>query len=176
MTHHTAVSIKSISDQGKFSGYAAIFNTPDIMGERIAPGAFKDALAKRNYTMPLLMSHDSAQPIGIFTKIQEDSKGLYVEGELNLDTRAGSEAYSLLKQGALTGLSIAFIADDYTLNKDRSRTITKATLVEISLTPIPAQSKAQVTSVRSLETDDTEDWGSILTALRGFVNRDGVLQ
>jgi HK97 family phage prohead protease len=123
--------------------------------------------------MPLLMSHDTKTPIGIFTKVQEDATGLYVEGELNLDIIAGKEAYSLLRQGALTGLSIAFIADDYVLNRDGSRTITKATLVEISLTPIPAQAMAQVTSVRSVQADEpTEDWECILTALRGFVNTE----
>ena len=71
----------------------------------------------------------------------------------------------------MTGLSIAFIADGFTLNRDGSRVITKATLVEISLTPIPAQSKAQVTSVRSLQIDEEDrDWESILTALEQFVN------
>ena len=55
-----------------------------------------------------------------------------------------------MKQGALTGLAIAFIADSFTLNRDGSRTITKLTLLEISLTPVPAQPEAQVTSVRSL--------------------------
>lgn len=104
--------------------------------------------------------------------MKEDSYGLYVEGELNLDTLRGRDALTLLKQGALTGLSIAFIPDSSTPNRDGSRTITKASLFEISLTPIPAQQLAQVTSVRSINSAEDEvsdqDLGCIIAALREF--------
>ena len=166
----SAAEIKSITEQGVFSGYAALFNTPDLSGELIAPGAFKDSLAAMTHKLPLLFSHETSEPIGIFRVVKEDSKGLYVEGELNLNTQSGKDAYSLLKQGALTGLSIAFLPVDFVPNKDGSRTITKLTLLEISLTPVPAQPKAQVTSVRSLGPKDAaEDWTSIIAALRDFV-------
>jgi hypothetical protein len=100
---------------------------------------------------------------------------LYVEGELNLDTQKGKDTYSLMRQGALGGLSIAFLPDKFVLNKDGTRTITALTLLEISLTPVAAQPLARVTSVRSFQTDEgdeTEDWASIIQALEGFVNSD----
>ena len=42
-------------------------------------------------------------PIGIYDEITEDEKGLYVKGRIALKTRAGAEAYELLKIGALDG-------------------------------------------------------------------------
>ena len=169
-THIASAEIKSISTTGTFSGYAALFNQPDLSGEIIQRGAFLTTLSERTQKLPLLLNHKDA--VGSFTVIREDTNGLYVEGQINLDTQSGRDAYSLMKQGALTGLSIAFMPDDFIRNRDGSRTITKLNLLEISLTPVPAQPKAQVTSVRSLDVDATEDedqdWGSIIAALQEF--------
>jgi len=39
----------------------------------------------------------------------EDNVGLKVVGQLNLDVQQGKEAYALLKQGALDGMSIGYL-------------------------------------------------------------------
>jgi uncharacterized protein len=159
------LQIKSLTESGIFTGYAAVFGKADLQGETIAPGAFRDTLAKHN-PIALLMSHEYTEPIGIFRQLQEDNIGLFVEGELNLDTSKGKEAYSLLKQGALTGLSISFIVDSYTTKKDGSRNVTKLTLLEISLTPVPCQPLAQVTSVKSA---DAINWNELAASFQRFL-------
>ena len=46
-------------------------------------------------------------PIDVWTAMEQDDHGLYLEGRLS-DTR-GNEAYALLWDRALTGLSIGYI-------------------------------------------------------------------
>ena len=59
----------------------------------------------------MLYQHKTDEPIGIFTDMYEDNKGLYVKRTIAMGTQKGREAYELLKMGALDGMSIGFKAD-----------------------------------------------------------------
>ena len=59
----------------------------------------------------LLSQHKTDEPIGIFTEVFEDSKGLFVRGKLALGTQKGRETYELMKLGAIDGMSIGFRAN-----------------------------------------------------------------
>ena len=100
-------------DEGTFSGYAAIFDEPNAYGEILKRGAFKKTLrehARRKTRPGLFWMHDPAEPIGVWSTIVEDEKGLKVEGQIVLATARGLEAHALLKAGAVNGLSIGFRA------------------------------------------------------------------
>jgi len=102
------LEIKSVSEAGHFSGYGAVFSNTDRDDDVIEPGAFRESLAdhnKRGVLPPLLWQHNRQQPIGAFTKIVEDQKGLYVEGQIATKTSLGAEAYELMEMRAVTGLS-----------------------------------------------------------------------
>ena len=43
--------------------------------------------------------------------MEEDEKGLRVEGKLALGTQRGKEVYELMKMGAIDGLSIGYKVD-----------------------------------------------------------------
>jgi phage head maturation protease len=91
-------------------------------------------------------------PIGVFEKISEDEKGLYVKGQLALQTQAGKEAYELLKMGALSGLSIGFRTNEKGYHYDKrskKRIIEDVELMEVSLVTFPMNPKAQVDMVKS---------------------------
>ena len=83
-------SEKSNDDSMTFSGYGAYFNNVDSYGDVILPGAFKDNVsrAKKGEYPVMLSQHgmDDYTPVGVFTKIVEDEKGLYVEGKLRTRT------------------------------------------------------------------------------------------
>ena len=66
-------------------------------------------MARKNKMPPVLWNHNDSEPIGVYTNIYEDEKGLYVEGKLLIDDvpRAKS-THALLKAGAIDGLSIGY--------------------------------------------------------------------
>jgi uncharacterized protein len=150
-----AFSVKEISETGSFSGYGSVFGVVDSYGEIVAKGAFKDSLEshKSKGTMPaMLWQHRSSEPMGVFTKMEEDSVGLYLEGNIAMKTQRGAEAYELLKMGAITGLSIGFVPRNETRDKVTGiTTLTAVDLWETSLVTFPANDAARVQGVKSIE-------------------------
>lgn len=156
-TKHLTVpfEIKAVSDDGLFTGYASVFEELDSYRDVVKPGAFAKTLADwaaKNRRVPVLWQHNGASPIGVFSEIREDSVGLYVEGRLNLDVQQGREAYALLKQGALSGLSIGYsVVRDETDSKSGVRRLFEVRLYEASLVTFPAADSARVQNVKSIE-------------------------
>lgn len=150
-----ALQIKAAGDDGSVEGYGSVFGVRDNYDDVIAAGAFAATLKAHNAagTMPaMLWQHDCEAPIGIWTEMAEDGKGLRIKGQLALDTVRGKEAHVLLKMGALNGLSIGFISKEWTYNQDDDiRTLTEIDLWEVSLVTFPANEKARVTNVKSAD-------------------------
>jgi HK97 family phage prohead protease len=121
----------------------------------IAKGAFIQSLKdhKAAGTMPaMLWQHDADKPIGVWTEMVEDEKGLRIKGQLAMETVKGKEAHALLKMGALNGLSIGFMSKEWAYDRDTEvRTLTAIDLWEVSLVTFPANEKARVTNVKSAD-------------------------
>ena len=144
--------IKSIDETGKFSGYASIFNIKDSCNDVVLPNAFKKSLALKTkpQNIKLLWQHSQTQPIGVINKIKEDNIGLYVEGKILMDVKKGKEAYSLMKSGAVSGLSIGYnVKKSFYNKKNQVRTISEVDLWEVSLVTFPANKHAGITFVKS---------------------------
>lgn len=95
----------------KFEGYLSRFDVVDRQKDCIRPGAFSHTLKqwhKLGRYPPLIWQHHLDQPIGIWRSMIEDNKGLWVHGELALETQKGSEAWILMKNQCLGGLSIGY--------------------------------------------------------------------
>ena len=132
--------------EGFLSGYAALFGDTDLSGDVIEPGAFSaSVLARGVRAIRMLWQHDPSRPVGSWTVIREDRKGLYVEGRLALATMAGREAAGLIAAGALDGLSIGFRTK---LSRRGSgtarRRLVTIDLWEISLVSFPMQERARL--------------------------------
>lgn len=111
--------------------------------ERVAPGAITVPKAG----CKLLAEH--RKPIGTLTG-RDTEKGWEICGKV-AKTTAGDEALELARAGVYTGLSIGFNALEYDeIEKEDGyhRTITKALVMEVSLTPFPAYENATVEKVR----------------------------
>lgn len=149
------MEIKSISDEGYFSGYGSVFDVVDDWDDVIVRGAFAETLQKK--TPVMLWQHDSAEPIGVYERIREDEIGLWLEGRLLLDIEKGREAHILLKNRAIRGLSIGFLPLAWeweTRDNTRVRVLKDIDLWEVSLVTFPANPKAvvdEVKTVRGLE-------------------------
>jgi len=135
---------------GSFDGYGAVFGNIDSHRDVIRPGAFSKSLKER--TPVMVYQHNLDQPIGVYTEVREDGNGLYVKGQLCLDTQVGREAYALMKMGALKGLSIGYIVvnEDYD-SKTNISYLNEIDLYEISLVTIPSNELSHVQSVKSDE-------------------------
>jgi HK97 family phage prohead protease len=150
-----ALQIKSISDEGVIEGYGSVFGVPDSYDDVVAAGAFAKSLAdhKAAGTMPaMLWQHGSDHPIGVWTEMVEDAKGLRVKGQLAMEVAKGKEAYALLKMGAVNGLSIGFVSKEWSSDRDTDmRTLNAVDLWEVSLVTFPANGKSRVTNVKSAD-------------------------
>ena len=172
-----ALEIRAVSDDGTIEGYGSVFGVRDDYDDVIASGAFVGSLKdhKAAGTMPaMLWQHDADEPIGVWSEMVEDEKGLRVKGRLALDTVRGKEAHSLLKLGALNGLSIGFVSKQWTYDRESEvRTLTEIDLWEVSLVTFPANSKARVTNVKAAadEAVTTKDAERILREA-GFSKAD----
>jgi HK97 family phage prohead protease len=148
----------------EFSGYGAVFGNVDSYGDVISPGAFAETLAaaKAGGHWPVMLSQhggfsaEDMTPIGVWTDLSEDGVGLRVTGKL-ANTPRGREAYELLKmtpRAAIDGMSIGYIAKEWTPRtkpEEPRRTLKKIDLYEISLVTFPANGKARVKDVKSLD-------------------------
>ena len=150
-----AFEIKAVSDDGRIEGHGAVFGNIDFGLDRIEPGAFKDWL-KGHKSIPMLWQHDSDEPIGVWDKMAEDKKGLFVSGQMNLSQESGAadvpmawKARALAKQKAVTGLSIGYFPKDFRF-EDEVRVLEKLDVVEVSLATFPMNDRARVTGVKHM--------------------------
>lgn len=162
--------MKSIDGDGRFAGYASVFDVVDNQRDVVMRGAFARTLSGRTGEIKLLWQHSQSEPIGVFERMFEDARGLYVEGRLLLDVQRAKEAHSLMKAGALSGLSIGYSPLRYTIDADSGvRRLAEVELWEVSLVTFPANAAAGVTVVKHVPL--AEAGAGDLLALRRAVQR-----
>lgn len=143
---------------GQFTGYASVFGERDSYGDIIEEHAFDATLSefKRKGRQPaMLWAHRMDEPIGSYSAVEADSRGLLVSGKLASKGRA-EEVRELIAMGAVSGLSIGYlpVVEQYS-NEDKINRIVELKLFEISLVSIPACDSARLTSVKSIESITT---------------------
>lgn len=157
------VEVKFATDKaGIFSGYGSIFGNVDGGGDVMEKGAFRDTLRQwqdKGKWPPMLLQHggffgpvDDLLPVGKWTSMEENSKGLRVDGELfALNTERGQYLYEGLKAGALDGLSIGYKAKEFIVGTkpgEPRRRLKSVDLVELSIVTFPMNDKARIGSVK----------------------------
>lgn len=146
------MTVKELEAEGTFAGVASVYSVPDLAGDVIQPGAFAESIARKS-RLPLLWLHE--EPIGTI-EVAETAEGLEAIGQIVLETSLGKDAYALLRHGAVDGLSVGFLIDSWRWDGD-VRVIEKATLLEVSLTPVPAQPAARITEVKEFSAESRPD-------------------
>lgn len=135
--------------EGVFSGYASVFNGVDSYGDTIMPGAYRKTLRKRERPIRMRWNH-FGPVIGKWLKIEEDDKGLYVEGELTPGHSVAQNVYASMKHGAVDGMSIGYRPVKIEDHGDGRRTLKEIELIEISVVEEPADRGAKVNEVKYL--------------------------
>ena len=149
-TKFAGLKLQTVAGDGFFSGYASLFGAADLGRDVIERGAFAASLAERGASgVRMLFQHDPAEPIGAWSVLREDERGLYVEGRLAAGVARAREVHDLMKAGALDGLSIGFEAVRARSEPGTGlRHILQADLWEISVVTFPMLPGARVTDVK----------------------------
>lgn len=135
--------VKGFGEQpGTFEGLASVYGTKDLQGEVIDAGAFDKAT-----DAIILWAHYTSEVLGSTTHVKEQGNALSIGGELDLEVQRAREAYSLLKNKHVKGLSVGFITikDAW---ENGVRHIQEAILKEVSITAFPANPQALVQDVK----------------------------
>lgn len=132
-----------------FTGYASVFDYQDDQRDVVKRGAFTKSIARQS-SVKMLWQHNPHDLIGKYTNLKEDTKGLYVEGEICLNTEKGLEAFALMKQGALDSLSIGYKTKDFDIDTKGVRSLKELDLYEISPVTFPSNDRAMIDGVKSL--------------------------
>lgn len=149
------LDLKALAEDGSFTGYASVFNVEDMGNDIVQPGAFAKTLTRRPADkVKMLRGHDQSEPIGVWTELAEDKKGLRATGKLIMETVRGRETYALMKAGAMDGLSIGFHATKAAFDRAKgTRLLQELDLPEISVVTFPMNLSATVSAVKSENAD-----------------------
>lgn len=150
-----SLEIKDADSNGMIRGFASTFGNVDLGNDVVDKGAFKKSIRESKGLWPILADHDPSKQIGWNLRAEEDEKGLYVEGKLDLNVQAAREKYSLAKSayelGAKMGLSIGYMVVKAEPDRDKPmvRHIKEVKLFEYSLVTFPMNTEAMITNVKS---------------------------
>src|SRR5262249_61995122 len=98
----------------------------------------------------MLSNTAPAEPIGVWTSLKEDARGLYAKGRLMPEVTRAREVLALMRAGALDGLSIGFRAVQGRRDaRSGIRRLEKGDLWEISVVTFPLLPEARLAHVES---------------------------
>lgn len=172
-----------VSKSGKsmFSGYASVFGGVDSYDDTIMKGAYRDVIemvGKGSARMPkMFVNHRSWEiPVGKWTKMYEDDKGLFMEGEFTKGNPQADIIKAGMEHGTIDGLSIGFRVGDYEIIEtegEKLRLIKSVSeLPEVSIVTFPADDAARVdlSSVKATleQINDIRDFEAFLRDAGGF--------
>ena len=140
----------TIDADGTVEGYASLFGELDQARDMMMRGAFAETLSARGIRrVPMLFQHDPSEPVGIWLELREDHRGLFARGRLIPEVARGRELLSLLRAGAIDGLSIGFRTSKARIDpRTRIRRIYAVDLWEISVVTFPMLTGARVRAVK----------------------------
>lgn len=153
-----ALEVKELGEDSEFfqfEGYASTFGNIDKVDDIVVKGAFSKSIAalKANLAkLPVLWQHDRRTPLGVYFEFYEDDKGLFVKGRMpKADTFVSGRVIPQMKVGSVTKMSIGFWIMEREFNEEGIRLLKELDLFEVSLVTLPANDKAEVTGMKSLE-------------------------
>ncbi len=134
----------------ELAGYASLFGQRDMSGDIVQAGAFAASLLMQSgRALPMLFGHDTRTPIGVWDRVYEDPKGLFVSGRLLAGSPRAANIARLVMAGAVSGLSIGYQAVRHN-HIAKGRALLEIDLFEISLVAFPMLRDARLTHIAPL--------------------------
>lgn len=150
LTKNLGFEFKANSDKRTFEGYASTWDL-DLGLDKIEKGAFKKTIAERfpKNDIKILWQHDYTKPIGLPSHMEEDSKGLFIQGKIS-KTSLGDEAIELMKDGVVDKMSIGYdVVKDDISEDGQVRHLKELVLYEFSPVTFPMNTGADILSVKT---------------------------
>jgi HK97 family phage prohead protease len=172
--------IKSVSDTGELTGYFSTYQTvADFYGDCIAPGCFTETIkawSEKGKHIPLVWNHNMDDPemiIGQVDKIEDDEYGPLMTAHF-YDTPKAQAARNLMKEGSVYQFSYAFSVDsarkpnenEKAADPNINQVLEAVSLMEITITPTPAQPLAEMVSVKAGRRNSKADSDAIKEAIK----------
>lgn len=118
-------------------GYASLWGVADLNRDVVAKGAFSACLARAGAGgVRMLHQHEGRAVVGVWEKVVEDDRGLFVRGRIMDWSAEARFAGALAKAGAIDGLSIGFKATR-ARREGALRVLSEVDLWEVSLVTFP---------------------------------------
>ena len=175
MDHKTKefILVKSDEGTGQISGYFSTYDRiPDSYGDVVAPGAFTDTIKAREesgHKFPLCWNHDLNQIIGQVDSIEDTEKGPLMTASF-FNTPLAQEKREIVKSGVVYQFSFAYDvreAAQVTLEDGtKANELQKLDLFEVSIVPVPANPRAEVTDIKAGKRNSAKDADAIREAIR----------
>ena len=173
-----ALAFKVDSESRTVSGYLAAFGNVDSDGDMLIQGCFTKSLQERGVgsktarKIAYLWQHDMREPIGKFTKLEEDSTGLYFEAVLDKVPR-GDQALTQYQSGTLNQHSIGYkyLWDKVELDDQNNCLIVKELdLFEGSVVTLGANENTPFTGMKAADIESQRNQldRDIETSLKGL--------
>lgn len=160
----------------KISGIANKFEVIDSYGDVTHKETFINSV-KDKPKVPLLWGHNMSDVIGI-ASLSNKEDGLWADMEINTKTIVGTEAYEITKQlhnaGRPMQLSIGYRTIKATYEERENelvRHLNEVEVLEISLTPIGANSESEVQDVKNTSNVNKSDFNKLLLAIQKTLNQ-----
>ena len=158
-------------ERGVFEGLASTFGNKDRGGDIVMPGAFAKAVRGGPQKIKLLFAHDTREPIGVLTELEETLRGLRIKGRLliNQGVPTADKVFALMKAKALDALSIGFFADPKKQEFDSDkgiRLLKNIELFEVSVVTFGMNPKARIQRVKALGVEDIQTKADLEIVLR----------
>ena len=163
--------IKSVSDTGELTGYFSTYQpVADSYGDCVAPGCFTKTIKaweEKGKHIPLVWNHNMDDPeliIGQVDKIEDDEYGPLKTAHF-YDTPKAQAARNLMNEGSVYQFSYAYAIDsarkpdesEKAADPNIKQVLESVSLMEITITPTPAQPLAEMVSVKSGRRNSAKD-------------------
>lgn len=136
-------------EEGRFSGYAAVFGNVDRGNDLIEPGAVTKTL-QENPEVPLYWQHDyTVVPIGVGQLTPDpNGRGVRIDGKLFIETsERAREVFGAMKAKAVKGLSIGYNTFKRAF-EGKVRRLQEIGIAEVSLCNAPMNPLATIDAVK----------------------------
>lgn len=163
--------IKSVSDTGELTGYFSTYQpVADSYGDCVAPGCFTKTIKaweEKGKHIPLVWNHNMDDPeliIGQVDKIEDDEYGPLMTAHF-YDTPKAQAARNLMNEGSVYQFSYAYAIDsarkpdesEKAADPNIKQVLESVSLMEITITPTPAQPLAEMVSIKSGRRNSKKD-------------------
>ena len=149
----SVLEFKALSGDRTFSCYGNVKGNIDHALDRVVDGAYRDSIAahKAAGTMPKFfwMHNPWEPPVGMWEKMEEDSKGLYLEGKF-ANTPRGNELYELYREKALDSFSIGYRVNDEKWNSQLGcNDLIKIDIREVSAVTFACNEESRLVDIKT---------------------------